>query len=32
MRQYGLKELYPRYMIRRREERERKKMGVETLV
>jgi CelD/BcsL family acetyltransferase involved in cellulose biosynthesis len=26
-RQYGLRELYPRYMIRRREERERKKMG-----
>jgi CelD/BcsL family acetyltransferase involved in cellulose biosynthesis len=32
IRQYGLKEIYPRYMIRRREERERKKMGGGTLV
>jgi len=27
IRQYGLRELYPRYMIRRREESERKKIG-----
>jgi hypothetical protein len=32
IRQYGLRELYPRYMIRRREEIERKKMGVGTSV
>ena len=32
IRQYGLRELYPRYMIRRREERARKKMGVGTPV
>jgi hypothetical protein len=27
IRQYGLKEIYPGYMIRRKEEREGKKMG-----
>jgi len=32
IRQYGLRELYPRYMTRMREERERKKMGVGTPV